>query len=159
MTATLNDVTLGPQLTPAQAEAIFRQGKEAVVFALLEMAKMLAERQSPTLASPAPTTPSGMVPPYLKPSRRQRRKKPGRKDGHLGARRPPPDRIDHRQEHRAATCLACGGELQRCHDTRTRYVEDMPLPDVIQPQPRILILLGRDWLHHENSHGNTCRKQ
>ena len=63
MPATL-DVSLGPQLTAEQAEQIYKQGKEAVVFALLEMAKKLAEQQS----SAAPSTPSGMVAPYQKPS-------------------------------------------------------------------------------------------
>ena len=38
MTATL-DIPLGPQLTSEQASEIFKQGEEAVVFALLEMSK------------------------------------------------------------------------------------------------------------------------
>jgi hypothetical protein len=49
-------------LDHAQAEAIFNQSKEAVVFALLQLAKMAAEAKSVVL----PSTPSGMIPVYLK---------------------------------------------------------------------------------------------
>jgi transposase len=38
----------------------------------------------------------------------------------------PPERIDHRQEHRADLCPDCGGPLNRCSETRTRFVEDIP---------------------------------
>ena len=101
MPATL-DISLGPQLTAEQAEEIYRQGKEAVVFALLEMAKKLAEQQS----TPSPSTPSGMVAPYQKPSPKGHgKKKPGRKKGHPGARRTIPEYIDHEKEHRAKRCL------------------------------------------------------
>ena len=34
---------LGPELTEEQARAIFKKGEEAVVFALLAQAKLLAE--------------------------------------------------------------------------------------------------------------------
>ncbi|MBI2823827.1 MAG: hypothetical protein HYX69_03945, partial [Planctomycetia bacterium] len=61
--ATLPD--LGPRLTAEQAEAIFAQGKEAVVFALLALAKQLAE-QAGLRNQAAPSTPSGMIPPYRK---------------------------------------------------------------------------------------------
>ena len=70
MPATL-EVSVGPQLTAEQAEEIYKQGKEAVVFALLEMAKKLAEQQS----SPAPSTPSGVVAPYQKPCPKGRGKR------------------------------------------------------------------------------------
>src|SRR6516225_1838696 len=90
-------IPLGPDLTRAQAEAIVAQGKEATIFALLQLAKMLAERGRPT--GPAPSTPSGMIPPYQKPTAtegkpRGPKKKPGARPGHLGARRPKPARID-----------------------------------------------------------------
>ena len=60
-------VPLGPALTEQQAREIYRQGEEAVVFALLTLAQKLAE--PPALAAPGvtPTTPSAMIPPYLKP--------------------------------------------------------------------------------------------
>ena len=89
------DISLGPQLTVEQAEEIYKQGKEAVVFVLLEMAKKLAEQH----ASPSPSTPSGMVAPYQKPSTNGRgKKKLGRKKGHPGARRNAPEYIHHEKE-------------------------------------------------------------
>ncbi len=153
MPATLDVKTLGPQLTAEQAEQIYSEGKEAVIFALLQLAKMLAEQQqiSRPMQSPAPSTPSGMIPPYQKPSARPRRKKPGRKAGHVGERRPPPERIDHREEHRAEVCPFCSGSLHRCSETRIRYVEDIPLPEQLQPQVTEHTI-HRDWCPN-------CQKQ
>ena len=91
-TATLpTSVPLGPALSEEQAREIFRQGEEAVVFALLSLAQQLAE--PPTTPPPVvtPTTPSAMIPPYLKPKADGRRKRPGRKHGHPGSRRPTPE--------------------------------------------------------------------
>jgi hypothetical protein len=64
-TATL-DISIGAGLTREQAEAIFAEGQEAVVFALLELAKRLAEAQGKRNPSTTPSTPSGMVPVYEK---------------------------------------------------------------------------------------------
>jgi hypothetical protein len=55
---------LGASLTEDRARAIFCQGEEAVVFALLTLVGELAATQSATLA---PTTRSGMIPAYQKP--------------------------------------------------------------------------------------------
>ena len=153
MPATMDVKSLGPHLTAEQAEQIYSEGKEAVIFALLQFAKMLAEQQhiSHRTQSPAPSTPSGMIPPYQKPSGRRRSKKPGRKPGHVGERRPPPERIDHREEHRAEVCPFCSGQLHRCSETRTRYVEDIPLPEQLHPQVTEHTI-HRDWCPN-------CRKQ
>jgi len=43
---------LGPQLTAEQAARIFQQGQEAVVFALLNLVKQLAEKQGPPRPAP-----------------------------------------------------------------------------------------------------------
>lgn len=137
MTATL-DIPLGPDLTEEQAKAIFAQGEEAVVFAFLQMAKKLAQQQS---MAGTPSTPSGMVPAYKKPTAKPGKKKPGRKKGHPGTRRPPPEHIDHHQKHRADCCPDCGGQLNRCAATRTRYTEDIP---DIQPEVTEHII-HRDW--------------
>jgi transposase len=138
--AATRDISLGPDLTVEQAEEIYKQGKEAVIFALLEMAKKLSEMQSPP--APGPSTPSGMVAPYQKPSsRNSRRKRGGREKGHPGTRRQIPDRVDHYKEHRAKRCPECGGRLTRCNDTRTRYTEDIP-----EIEPEITEhTIHRDW--------------
>lgn len=123
-------VPLGPDLTRAQAEAIVAQGKEATIFALLQLAKMIAEQQRP--AGPAPSTPSGMIPPYQKPTAaegkaRRSRKKPGARVGHAGARRPAPERIDRQVLHTLEICPDCGGPVHECRQRRrTRYIEDIP---------------------------------
>ena len=141
--AALTDM-LGASLTDEQARVIFCQGKEAVVFALLTLAGKLAALQATT---PAPTTPSGMIPAYQKPPAPKRRKRPGRKAGHPGERRPTPQRIDRQQEHRLPRCPLCGERLRRCTDTRTRYIEDIPrgiLPVVTEHT------IHRDWCPHCN---------
>jgi len=62
------DIPLGATLTAEQARQIFSQGEEAVVFALLELAKKLAEQKAASAAGSheTPSTPSGMKPPYTK---------------------------------------------------------------------------------------------
>ena len=86
------DVPLGPALTEQQAREIFAAGEEAVVFALLRLAKLAAEAKpaNPASDSSSPSAPSGMKPTHLKPNvsgKSKKRKKPGRKQGHSGARR------------------------------------------------------------------------
>jgi hypothetical protein len=72
-----------------------------------------------------PSTPSGQKPPYVKPSTPKRKGKPGAKPGHVGTRRPTPQQVDRREEHRLEVCPDCGGPLQRCKRKRTRTVEDI----------------------------------
>lgn len=116
-------ISLGPGLDRAQAEAIFARGKEAVIFALLEMAKRLAETRKPAAT---PSTPSGMIPVYEKPTVSSRKKRPGRKNGHPGSGRARPERIDRHEEHRLPCCPHCQGRLKRLNDVHVRYVEDIP---------------------------------
>jgi len=125
---------LGAGLTETRAREIFRRGEEAVVFALLQLAQQLAESQgkgSPSSNTVSPSTPSGMRPVYLKPPSASRKKRPGRKDGHPGARRSRPERIDQRRDPHLTRCPHCHGKVHRCHQTRTRYTED--IPENIQP--------------------------
>jgi transposase len=123
--ASISEITLGAALTREQAEAIYDSGREAVIFAMLQLAQRVGdlERQSP---KSSPTAPSGMKPAYEKPSIQTRSKRPGCKKGHPGHRRPPPERIDRRQEHRLEHCPDCGTPVKKCHRVRKRYVEDIP---------------------------------
>jgi len=148
--ATLN-IPLDTCLKEEDARAIFAQGEEAVVFAILSLSKRLAEQKANEAASShqTPSTPSGMKPPYSKPSPSARgKKKPGRKPGHPGSRRKVPQRIDWEAEHRADRCPDCGGPLNRCEETRTRYTEDIPdiKPEVTKHT------IHRDWC-------SSCRKK
>lgn len=136
------DFALGPSLTVEEARAIYARGKEAVIFALLELAAQLRRSLGLCASVSSPATPSGMKPVHQKPDTPKRGKKPGRKAGHAGNRRPAPERIDQRQEHRAACCPHCHGRLTRCTQTRTRYTED--IPQDIQPVVTEHVI-HRDW--------------
>jgi transposase len=149
----LLDVLRRGALTEEQARAICAEGQEAVVFALLLLSKRVAEQQAKTAAEShqTPGTPSGMKPPYGKPSAKSgksRNKRPGAKSGHPGSRREAPQRVDRRVEHRADRCPDCGAKLHRCTETRKRYTED--IPDV---QPEVTEhTIHRDWCP-------KCKKQ
>src|SRR5262245_12687894 len=60
------EALLGPQLTPEQARAIYAQGPEAGVFALLSLAKRLAEQRQAS-SRPDPSTPPGRPRPTSSP--------------------------------------------------------------------------------------------
>ena len=117
---------LGPQLTADQATLIFDQGKDAVVFALLNLAKQLAERQATPSTAGDPSAPSGQTPPYSKPTAKGRAKPKGAKPGHPGRRRPTPTCIDRHEEHTLAACPKCHGPVTPCRGSRARVIEDIP---------------------------------
>jgi transposase len=109
-------------LSEQQARELYAQGQEAVVWALLKLSALARQKADP---KPDPATPSAMIAPYNKPAPKGRRKKPGRKKGHPGARRPAPPHIDIRQEHRLECCPDCDGPLAPSKQSRTRIVEDL----------------------------------
>jgi len=120
------EIALGSRLTAEEAAAIYAQGPEAVIFAMLELAKGWAQAEGRCASVSSPATPSGMAPVHQKPATRKRGKTPGRKPGHPGSRRAAPLEIDERKAHRAACCPECQGKLKRCTATRTRITEDIP---------------------------------
>jgi hypothetical protein len=63
-------------LTRELAEAIYEQGREATVFVMLKLSALAAGQGSDSAAS-TPSTPSGMVPVYEKPTVSRRARKPG----------------------------------------------------------------------------------
>jgi transposase len=131
---TIVDEALRGRLSEEQFHELQRLGgADAVVFALLAAARKIAELQSQldSERAPDPATASAMVPVCEKPTTPRRRKRLGARKGHPGSRRPTPDRIDRRKEHRLECCPHCQGPLQRCNRTRTRIVED--IPERIQP--------------------------
>ena len=76
------DTPLGSGLTKQQAKAIYQLGEEAVVFALLKQAQMLAKHNNLQVAIASdPSTPSGQKHVFVKPNKndKKRCKKPGRK--------------------------------------------------------------------------------
>jgi transposase len=142
-----DNLPLGSSLTKQQAEQIYEQGKEAVVFALLQLAKMAAEQKPNNLMAAIaadPSTPSSQKPVFVKPNKddKKRGKRPGRKKGHEGSRRQQPQRIDRTVEHRADCCPDCGGKLKKCSGTRQRMVEDVPEAVRVETVKHII---HRDW--------------
>src|SRR5512142_3225298 len=111
---------LGPQLTEEQARLIYEQGADAVVFALLSLAKQLAEKPVVVATTSDPSTPSGQTPPYVKPTTKARGKPKGAKRGHPGSHRSTPPRIDRREEHTLSACPKCLGPVRPCRSSRTR---------------------------------------
>ena len=144
---TIETMALGAELTEEQAKAIYALGEEAVVFALLKLAKMTEEKNQGKQVINShddPSCPSGQKPPYAKPNQKknQRRKKNGRKKGHQGSRRTTPEHIDRTVVHRADCCPDCGGKLNECSDTRDRLIEDIPETTRIEVVRHVI---HRDW--------------
>jgi hypothetical protein len=110
------------------ANLLYEQGKEVVIFALLQLAALALKTQD--INGTHPSTPSAATPTYLKDPGKQRKKKPGAKPGHKGSRRPPPV-INRHETHRLQHCPDCGTELNKRKQTRTRIIED--IPDNITP--------------------------
>ena len=89
------------ELTEPQARQLAALGPEAVQLALLAANDRIAQLQPAS----SPSTPSGMVPVFEKPTTDKRqRKNPGAKNGHKGSRRKTPEKIDERVEHRLEVC-------------------------------------------------------
>jgi transposase len=111
-------------------QPIFAQGPEAVVFLILTLSARLGDLQA---ASPiTPSTPSSQIPSFKKTNSASKRKKsPGRKPGHEGARREKPLRIDRVETHSLERCPHCGGPVAPPSETRSRVIEDIP---VVQPE-------------------------
>ena len=132
---TLLDATLRGELAEADAQRLYALGPEAVTLVLLATTQRLAQLRQTEPTPPAidPATPSGQVPIYTKATASKRRKRPGAKPGHPGARRPRPEKIDERQDHRLPRCPHCDGKLQRSSRSRTRVIEDIPetIPPVV----------------------------
>lgn len=113
-------------LSQQEAEGIYAQGPQAVASVLMTVSAKFIE--TATGQKPVhPSTPSGMVPIYLKKPVNKRPRKPGRKKGHAGSRRSTPPEITARKEHVLDGCPDCGGELsQKPCRRRKRIIEDIP---------------------------------
>ena len=123
----LKNIAVGPGLTKEQAKAIYHLGEEAVIFALLQQAQMLAKHNNLQLAIGSdPSTPSAQKPVFVRPNKndKKRSKKPGCKKGHKGFRRQQPERIDRTVEHRADCCPDCGSDWPRFCKKLKRLIRD-----------------------------------
>jgi hypothetical protein len=112
-------------MTRDEAKAILALPQGKAIHAILALAEK-AEKYDQIVGGVSPTTPSGMTPVYLKPTRGKRRKPPGRKKGHPGISRLRPDEVDHFKEHTLKRCPECQSPVKDPIKTYTRYVEDIP---------------------------------
>jgi len=77
-------------------------------------------------------------------------KKPGRKDGHEGAFRPPPDEVDEVEHHQLQACLDCGSQTEGTGRTRVRHREEV-IPaerrviEEVDHESRCLVCQHRQW--------------
>ena len=108
-----------------EAIAILRLPTDEAVDAILALAEK-AEKYDQLYGHMSPTTPSGMTPPYLKPSPGRRRKRPGRKTGHEGVSRIQPEEVDHFKEHTLQCCPECQTPVKETVKEYKRYTEDIP---------------------------------
>jgi transposase len=120
-------------MTRDEAIAILEKPIDQAIDIILALAEK-AENYDQICGEVTPTTPSGMTPVYLKPTRGKRKKRPGRNKGHQGVSRIRPDKIDHYKEHTLHRCPECRTPLKEPIQSYQRYTEDIPpvAPEVTQ---------------------------
>jgi hypothetical protein len=109
-------------MTRDEAIAILELPREQAIEAILKLAEK-AEKFDP---EPGPTAPSGMIPPYLKPTHGKKRKRPGRPIGHPGSNRAKPNKIDETIPHELCQCPDCGTPVKKPLRVYSRVIEDIP---------------------------------
>ena len=98
-------------MTRDEATAVLRMPAEQAVEFILALAEK-AEKYDQLQGQVSPTTPSGMIPPYLKPKPTKRRRAPGRKKGHKGVCRIRPEEVDNFKDHTLEHCPNCQTPLK-----------------------------------------------
>lgn len=112
-------------MTRNEAIAILKRPRDQAIDIILALAEK-AEKYDQICGEVSPTTPSGMTPVYLKPSRGKRKKRPGRNKGHQGVSRKRPEKVDHFKEHTLDRCPECLTPLKEPIQSYQRYTEDIP---------------------------------
>jgi hypothetical protein len=112
-------------MTRDEAIALLELPREQAIEAILKLAEK-AEKYDLATYDPGPTAPSGMIPPYLKPTCDISRKKPGRPVGHPGSCRTQPTKIDETIPHELCQCPVCGTPVNKSVRVHRRVIEDIP---------------------------------
>lgn len=112
-------------MTRNEAIAILEMDREDAIQAILILAEK-AEKYDRLCDKPSPTTPSGSIPPYHKPTSKKRKRPCGRKKGHKGVCRKRPETVNAYQTHTLENCPDCHQPLQKPVRTYKRYIEDIP---------------------------------
>lgn len=112
-------------MTRDEAIAVLDLPRTKAIDTILALAEK-AEKYDQLYGQVTPSTPSGMTPPYLKPTLAKRAKRPGRKKGHDGVSRLQPQEVDHFKEHTLERCPDCQTPLKEPLKEYKRYTEDIP---------------------------------
>lgn len=112
-------------MTRDEAAAILDMNRDKAIEIIVGLAEK-AEKYDLMCGDVSPTTPSGMIPVYLKPSHGKRKKRPGRKPGHPGVSRISPDKVSDYKEHILDHCPDCHAPLNKPVKSYRRYIEDVP---------------------------------
>ncbi len=112
-------------MTRDEAAALLELPRNKAIDTILALAEK-AEKYDQLCGQVTPTTPSGMMPTYLKPKPHRRPKRPGRKKGHEGVSRLQPQEVDHFKEHTLERCPDCHTPLKEAVKEYKRYTEDIP---------------------------------
>jgi transposase len=112
-------------MTRDEAIAVLDLPRYKAIDTILALAEK-AEKYDQLYGQVTPSTPSGMTPPYLKPTVTKRAKRPGRKKGHDGVSRLQPQEVDHFKEHTLERCPDCQTPLKEAIKEYKRYTEDLP---------------------------------
>jgi len=120
-------------MTRDEVRVILAKPTEEIIDIILALAEK-ADKYDRLCGNLSPTTPSGMIPPYLKPARGNPHKKPGRKKGHKGVSRTKPDKVNNFKEHTLHMCPFCRTSLGKPIKRYTRYTTDIPMvePEVTE---------------------------
>jgi transposase len=148
---TIIDATLRGDVNEEQAARVYEMGREAVCALMLAIGRRLAELADDHHAVPGPHTPSGALPPYVRPSTSKRRRgKPGAREGHEGHRRPTPPRIDrHERIADLRICPHCDHPVRPARTIRKRIIEDMPEDARVEA---VAYAIPRHWCPHCRKH-------
>jgi len=112
-------------MTRDEAIAILDLPRDKAVELILTLAAK-AEKYDQLCGGLNPNTPSGMTPPYLKPAKRKRKRRAGRKKGHEGIGRIRPENVDYFKEHTLDRCPECQTHLKKSVKVYKRYIEEIP---------------------------------
>jgi transposase len=119
-------------MTDQEAHALFRQGEEAVVGKLLELAARITELEARCATdsqnSSKPPSTDGFRKPAMKSRRKKTGRKPGGQKGHHGSTLALSATPDHFISHPVDTCSHCGCDLsaQAADEVERRQVIDIP---------------------------------
>jgi len=117
------DAALRGQVSEEQIGRVHEMGRAAsVAFGLAQNRRIL---ELTGKSAGGPHTPSGAVPPYEKPPKKGRKRRPGARDGHEGSRRAPVVPQARAAVAPLTTCPDCGGAVEDATKFRTRIVEDL----------------------------------